>query len=60
MLNRVLFVKETNFHCIFFQGTMMQYKIITVTDSVEKEALQKASKLAIEAISNIRTVAGIK
>ena len=38
----------------------MQYKIITVTDSVEKEALQKASKLAIEAISNIRTVAGMK
>ena len=53
-------MKETNFHCIFFQGTMMQYKIITVTDSVEKEALQKASKLAIEAISNIQTVAGIR
>ena len=38
----------------------MQYKIISVTDTVEKEALQRASKLAIEAISNIRTVAGLR
>ena len=29
-------------------------------DSVEKSALQQASKLAIEAIANIRTVAGLR
>ena len=41
-------------------GTMLQYKIISAHDSVEKKSLQQASKLAIEAISNIRTVVGLR
>jgi len=41
-------------------GTFAQSKIIIGHDNLEKKALQKASKLAIEAISNIRTVASLR
>ena len=50
--------------CIFVPlvllGTMAQFKIISAQDSVEKASLQQASKLAIEAITNIRTVVGLR
>lgn len=41
-------------------GTFAQSKIIIGHDNLEKKALQKASKLAIEAITNIRTVASLR
>lgn len=50
--------------CVFVPlvliGTMAQFRIISAQDSVEKSSLQKASKLAIEAIGNIRTVVGLR
>ena len=41
-------------------ATFAQSKIIIGHDNLEKAALQKASKLAVEAISNIRTVASLR
>ena len=41
-------------------GTFAQHKILVGHDNVEKKALQQASKLAVEAISNIRTVASLR
>jgi ATP-binding cassette subfamily B (MDR/TAP) protein 1 len=49
--------------CVFVPlvliGTIMQFKVISGQNTVENVALQRASKLAVEAISNIRTVAGL-
>ena len=49
--------------CVFVPlvlvGTIMQFKVISGQNTVENGALQRASKLAVEAISNIRTVAGL-
>ena len=39
---------------------MFQHRILVGHDNVEKKALQDASKLAVEAISNIRTVASLR
>ena len=41
-------------------ATFAQSKIVMGHDNVEKKALGKANKLAIEAISNIRTVASLR
>ena len=50
--------------CVFVPlvliATYAQHKILVGHDSVEKRALQQASKLAVEAISNIRTVASLR
>ena len=40
-------------------GTFMEMKITLGVDTVEKSAFEASSKLAIEAITNIRTVAGL-
>ena len=39
---------------------MFQHRILVGHDNVEKKALQDASKFAVEAISNIRTVASLR
>ena len=41
-------------------ATMFQHKILVGHDHIEKHALQQASKMAVEAISNIRTVASLR
>ena len=50
--------------CVFVPivliATMFQHKILVGHDHIEKHALQQASKLAVEAISNIRTVASLR
>merc|ERR1719233_285283 len=41
-------------------AVVFEQRIIMGVDSVEKKAFEKSAKLAIEAISNIRTVAGLR
>jgi ATP-binding cassette subfamily B (MDR/TAP) protein 1 len=49
--------------CVFVPlilvATVIQFKVISGQNTAENGALQRASKLAVEAISNIRTVAGL-
>ena len=40
-------------------GAAAQARIIASHDNLEKEALEKSAKVAIEGITNIRTVAGL-
>jgi len=48
------------FFPIMVAAVVMQQKIINGVDTVEKEAFETSAKLAIEAITNIRTVAGLR
>lgn len=41
-------------------GLFLQAKVVAGHDTVEKEAFEGSAKLAIEAITNIRTVAGLR
>ena len=41
-------------------GIILQQKIMTGEDSIEKAAFEKSAQLAVEAITNIRTVVGIQ
>ena len=41
-------------------STYLQAKIIMGQDALEKEALEQSAKIAVEAISNIRTVASLR
>ena len=49
---------------IFFPLTILaviaEQRIIIGVDSIEKKAFEQSAKLAIEAITNIRTVAGLR
>jgi ATP-binding cassette subfamily B (MDR/TAP) protein 1 len=49
--------------CVFVPlilvATIIQFKVISGQNTAENGALQRASKLAVEAVSNIRTVAGL-
>ena len=38
----------------------MEQRIIIGVDSIEKQAFEQSAKLAIEAITNIRTIAGLR
>ena len=41
-------------------AVVLEQRIIMGVDSVEKKAFEQSAKLAIESISNIRTVAGLR
>lgn len=46
------------FFPLLLLAVLLEMKMTMAVDSVEKAAFENSAKLAIEAISNIRTVAG--
>lgn len=44
---------------VLIMGVMLQFKVLSGTESFEKNAFEKSASLAIDAITNIRTVAGL-